>query len=63
VLLNLFIAIVLEHFELDEDEKYRKQLEMYFERHQSKKKQATEYFQYVHLGPRHDEGSALRYHR
>ncbi|KAF9327881.1 calcium channel protein [Podila minutissima] len=41
VLLNLFIAIVLEHFELDDDEKYRKQLEIYFERHQSKKKQAT----------------------
>ncbi|KAF9393527.1 calcium channel protein [Podila verticillata] len=47
VLLNLFIAIVLEHFELDEDEKYRKQLEIYFERHQSKKKQATGYFHFL----------------
>ncbi|KAG0344565.1 calcium channel protein [Podila humilis] len=47
VLLNLFIAIVLEHFELDEDEKYKKQLEMYFERHQSKKKIAMGYFHYL----------------
>ncbi|KAF9167992.1 calcium channel protein [Actinomortierella ambigua] len=36
VLLNLFIAIVLEQFELDDDEKYKKQLEMYFQRHQRK---------------------------
>ncbi|KAG0209729.1 calcium channel protein [Mortierella sp. GBA30] len=41
VLLNLFIAIVLEHFELDDDEKYRKQLEMYFERHQRLKNSKT----------------------
>ncbi|KAH7056681.1 Ion transport protein-domain-containing protein [Linnemannia elongata] len=38
VLLNLFIAIVLEHFELDDDEKYKTQLEMYFEKHQRSKK-------------------------
>lgn len=37
VLLNLFIAIVLEHFEMDEDEKYKKQLEIYFETHQRSK--------------------------
>ncbi|KAF9981344.1 calcium channel protein, partial [Modicella reniformis] len=37
VLLNLFIAIVLEHFELEEDEKYKKQLEIYFETHQRSK--------------------------
>ncbi|KAG0244946.1 calcium channel protein [Actinomortierella wolfii] len=36
ILLNLFIAIVLEQFELDDDEKYKKQLEMYFMRHQRK---------------------------
>lgn len=42
VLLNLFIAIVLEHFELDDDEKYRKQLEMYFERHQRLKNSKTQ---------------------
>jgi hypothetical protein len=38
VLLNLFIAIVLEHFELDDDEKYKMQLEIYFEKHQRSKK-------------------------
>ncbi|KAF9565316.1 calcium channel protein [Mortierella alpina] len=48
VLLNLFIAIVLEHFELDDDEKYRKQLEMYFERHQRLKNSKTHgIFQYL----------------
>ncbi|KAG0272810.1 calcium channel protein [Linnemannia exigua] len=47
VLLNLFIAIVLEHFELDDDEKYKKQLEMYFEKHQrSKKAKNRGLFQY-----------------
>ncbi|KAF9193354.1 calcium channel protein [Haplosporangium sp. Z 767] len=48
ILLNLFIAIVLEHFELDEDEKYKKQLEMYFEKHQrSKASQTGSVFQYL----------------
>ena len=42
VLLNLFIAIVLEHFELDDDEKYKKQLEMYFERHRRSKVNKTQ---------------------
>ncbi|KAI1319626.1 calcium channel protein [Mortierella claussenii] len=37
VLLNLFIAIVLEHFDMDEEEKYKKQLEIYFEAHQRSK--------------------------
>ncbi|KAF9154776.1 calcium channel protein [Linnemannia schmuckeri] len=47
VLLNLFIAIVLEHFELDDDEKYKTQLEMYFEKHQrSKKAKNRGLFQY-----------------
>ncbi|KAF9927349.1 calcium channel protein [Linnemannia zychae] len=47
VLLNLFIAIVLEHFELDDDEKYKTQLEMYFEKHQrSKKTKNRGLFQY-----------------
>ncbi|KAF9551224.1 calcium channel protein [Mortierella hygrophila] len=47
VLLNLFIAIVLEHFEMDDDEKYKMQLEMYFERHQrSKKAKNRGLFQY-----------------
>ncbi|KAF9123242.1 calcium channel protein, partial [Mortierella sp. 14UC] len=47
VLLNLFIAIVLEHFELEDDEKYKTQLEMYFEKHQrSKKAKNRGIFQY-----------------
>lgn len=37
VLLNLFIAIILEQFEMDEDEKYKKQLEIYFQTHQRSK--------------------------
>jgi len=46
ILLNLFIAIILEHFELDDDEKYKKQLEMYFETHQKLKTDKTkEFFQ------------------
>ncbi|KAF9099060.1 calcium channel protein [Mortierella sp. AD031] len=57
VLLNLFIAIVLEHFELDDDEKYKTQLEMYFERHQRSKKAKNrglfQYFNpYSYLPPR-----------
>lgn len=44
ILLNLFIAIILEHFELDDDEKYKKQLEMYFERHQQLKTDKTNGF-------------------
>ncbi|KAF9913802.1 calcium channel protein, partial [Lobosporangium transversale] len=48
VLLNLFIAIVLEHFDLDEDEKYKKQLEIYFETHQKAKIDRTRsVFQYL----------------
>ncbi|KAF9174751.1 calcium channel protein, partial [Mortierella sp. AD010] len=37
ILLNLFVAIVLENFELDDDEKYKKQLEIYFLTHQRSK--------------------------
>ncbi|KAF9585747.1 calcium channel protein [Lunasporangiospora selenospora] len=48
ILLNLFVAIVLEHFELDDEEKYRKQLEMYFEKHQrSKNNRSVGFFQYI----------------
>ncbi|KAG0044626.1 calcium channel protein [Gryganskiella cystojenkinii] len=42
VLLNLFIAIILEHFEMDDDEKYKTQLEMYFQRHQRSKVNKTQ---------------------
>ncbi|KAG0308192.1 calcium channel protein [Dissophora globulifera] len=48
VLLNLFIAIVLEHFDMDDDEKYKKQLEIYFETHQrSKLDKTTSAFHYL----------------
>ncbi|KAG0369918.1 calcium channel protein [Gamsiella multidivaricata] len=48
VLLNLFIAIVLEHFDMDDDEKYKKQLEIYFETHQrSKIKKSMGAFYYL----------------
>ncbi|KAF8937307.1 calcium channel protein [Dissophora ornata] len=48
ILLNLFIAIVLEHFDMDDDEKYKKQLEIYFETHQRSKIEKTAgAFQYL----------------
>ncbi|KAF9115096.1 calcium channel protein [Mortierella sp. AM989] len=48
VLLNLFVAIVLENFELEDDEKYRKQLEIYFSTHQRSKAETSKgFFQYL----------------
>ncbi|KAF9357185.1 calcium channel protein [Mortierella sp. AD094] len=48
ILLNLFVAIVLENFELDDDEKYKKQLEIYFLTHQrSKADTSKSVFQYL----------------
>ncbi|KAG0004465.1 calcium channel protein [Entomortierella chlamydospora] len=48
ILLNLFVAIVLENFELDDDEKYKKQLEIYFLTHQrSKTDTSKSVFQYL----------------